>query len=118
MQSASPLFTSLARIFIEFNRPTTGSENPTGGYYALLKRGGKQFRRALRTKDRKLAERRLAELRKQVGSLIVSPDANLSFEKITERWMAATSHTLKSRSKSRRLSAIKAVAKFFRGLAI
>jgi hypothetical protein len=29
----------------------------SGGYYALLKRGGKQFRRSLKTKDRKLAER-------------------------------------------------------------
>jgi hypothetical protein len=33
------------------------------GYYALLKRGGKQFRRSLKTKDRKLADRRLNELR-------------------------------------------------------
>jgi len=33
----------------------------TGGYYALLKRGNKQFRRSLKTKDRKLAERRLAD---------------------------------------------------------
>lgn len=32
----------------------------SGGYYALLKRGDKQFRRSLKTKDRKLAERRLA----------------------------------------------------------
>jgi len=35
----------------------------TGRYYALRKKGNKQFRRSLKTKDRKLAERRLAELR-------------------------------------------------------
>ena len=29
----------------------------TGGYYAVVKRGGKQFRRFLKTTDRKLAER-------------------------------------------------------------
>ncbi|HUJ43108.1 MAG TPA: hypothetical protein VLW52_05820, partial [Opitutaceae bacterium] len=33
----------------------------TGGYYALVKRGDKQFRRSLKTKDRKLADRRLSE---------------------------------------------------------
>ena len=32
----------------------------SGGYYALLKRGDKQFRRSLHTEDRKLAERWLA----------------------------------------------------------
>jgi hypothetical protein len=32
----------------------------SGIYYALFKRKGKQFRRSLRTKDRKLAERKLA----------------------------------------------------------
>ena len=37
----------------------------SGGYYALLKRGDKQFRRLLKTKDRKLADRRLIELRTQ-----------------------------------------------------
>ena len=35
----------------------------SGGYYAVVKRGGKQFRCSLKTKDRKLAERRLTELR-------------------------------------------------------
>ena len=29
--------------------------NETGGYYALVKRGGKQIRRSLKTKDRALA---------------------------------------------------------------
>jgi len=31
----------------------------SGGYYAPIKKGGKQFRRSLKTKDRKLAERNL-----------------------------------------------------------
>ena len=38
----------------------------SGNYYGLLKRGGKQFRRSLKTKERKLAERKLAKLRKSV----------------------------------------------------
>jgi hypothetical protein len=32
---------------------------PSGRYYLLVKRAGKQFRRSLKTKDAKLAKRRL-----------------------------------------------------------
>ena len=63
----------------------------SGGYYALIKRGDKQFRRSLKTKDRKLADRRLVELRAQVGNLTISKDARLSFEQVAERWKGATS---------------------------
>ena len=38
-----------------------------GGYYALLKRDDKQFRRSLKTKDRKQAGRRLSEVRDTVS---------------------------------------------------
>ena len=50
------------------------------GCYALLKRGGKQFRRSLKTKYRKLADRRLNDLRAKIGGLKISPDAQLNFE--------------------------------------
>ena len=36
-------------------------------YYALTGNGGKQFRRSLKTKDRKLAERRFGELKEKAG---------------------------------------------------
>lgn len=49
----------------------------SGGYYALVKRGGKQFRRSLKTKDRKLAERRLKEIKERIGC----PDFVKSFTK-------------------------------------
>jgi len=42
-------------------RPGDKPAKPTGIYYALVKRGRKQFRRSLKTSDRRLAERRLAE---------------------------------------------------------
>jgi hypothetical protein len=41
----------------------------SGGYYALLKRGDKQFRRSLKTKDCKLADRRLFELCEQARAM-------------------------------------------------
>ena len=90
----------------------------SGGYYALVKRGGKQFRRSLKTKDRKLADRRLAELRAQVGNLTISDDARLSFDAIARRWMDTTKHTLKASSITRRETCIKNLSPFFRGMAI
>ena len=58
------------------------------GYYALVKKAGKQFRRSLKTKDRKLAERRLNEIREKIGQLSASDDAKLSFEEIAKnRWL-------------------------------
>ncbi len=90
----------------------------SGGYYALVKRGGKQFRRSLKTKDRKLAERRLNELRSQVGNLKITEESRLSFEEMAERWMKATAHTVKSSTQRRRASAVKNLAPFFAGVTI
>ncbi len=89
----------------------------TGGYYALLKGGDKQFRRSLKTRDRKLADRRLAALRVQVGNLTISDDARLSFDEIGERWMAATAHALKASSITRRETCLKNLAPFFASVA-
>jgi len=52
----------------------------TGGYYALLKRADKQFRRSLKTKDRKLAERKLSELREKVCGLTTGEKARVGDE--------------------------------------
>jgi integrase len=90
----------------------------SGGYYALVKRGKKQFRRSLKTGDRKLAERRLAELRAQIGNLVISDDARLSFDEIAARWMDTTGHALKPSTVTRRQSCLKNVSPFFAGLAV
>jgi hypothetical protein len=41
-------------------------------YYGLVKRSGKQFRRSLKTNDRKLAERKLANFRVKVSRLTLT----------------------------------------------
>lgn len=41
----------------------------TSRYYAFVKRGGKQFRRSLKTTGRQLANRRLADYREEVQRL-------------------------------------------------
>ncbi|MDD3181010.1 MAG: tyrosine-type recombinase/integrase [Opitutaceae bacterium] len=90
----------------------------TGGYYALLKRADKQFRRSLKTKDRKLADRRLAELRAQVGNLSITEDARLSFDEIAQRWFDTTAHALKASTVTRRRTCLKNLSPFFAGVAI
>jgi integrase-like protein len=90
----------------------------SGGYYALLKRGDKQFRRSLKTKDRKLADRRLVELRAQVGNLTIGEDARLSFDEVAERWKAATQHGLKPSTVLRRKTCIRNLSPFFKGTTV
>ena len=51
-------------------------DESSGIYYALVKRSGKQYRLSLRTKDRKLAERRGAVFREKVGHLSMRSGAN------------------------------------------
>ena len=90
----------------------------SGGYYGLLKRGDKQFRRPLKTKDCEPPDRRLAELRSQVGNLTLSGDARLSFDKIAQHGTNATPHPFKPASITRRVTCIKNLSRFFKGVAI
>lgn len=98
--------------------PSDKPDKPTGFYYALIKRGRKQFRRSLKTTDRKLALRRLAELKNKIGNLVASDESNLSFDATAERWLAITGHELKPRSLERRRTSLKGLSPFFRGLTI
>ena len=90
----------------------------SGRYYGLLKRAGKQFRRSLKTNDRKLADRRLAELRQQIGNLSLTEDATVSFDKVARRWLDTTRHTLKESSITRRETCIKNLTPFFKGITL
>ena len=62
----------------------------------MLKRGGKQFRRSLKTKDRKLADRRLNDLRAKIGCLKISIDAKLNFEQAAKLWLETNRHAASS----------------------
>lgn len=68
-------------------------------YYALVKRRGKQFRRSLKTTDRQLANRRLAEFRKEVQHLTnESRLSRITFSEFAERWLKVVAVGLKPRS--------------------
>jgi hypothetical protein len=103
--------TGLYRLMLPGDKP----EKPTGAYYALVKRGSKQFRRSLKTWDRKLAEHRLQELRGKIGNLSLTDDARTDFSQAADRWLAVTGHTLKPRSVERRRCSLKG---YFRDVAL
>jgi len=106
--------TGLYRLALPGGKP----EKPTGAYYALVKRGGKQFRRSLKTQDRKLADRRLNDLRGRVGNLTTSDDARPGFDQVAERWLAVDAHTRKPRSVERRRCSLMGLAPLFRDRAL
>ena len=87
----------------------------SGGYYALVKRGGKQFRRSLKTKDRKLADRRLKEIKEQIGCLSLTDEGKLGFKAVADRWLESVKHTLAAGTIEQREIRIKNLAPFFKG---
>ena len=88
---------------------------PTGQYYGFLKRGGKKFKRSLKTRDRKLAERRLAKLKKEVANLSLTEDSDITFENLAKRWLETVKHSLKTSTIKRRLLSIRQLSPFFGG---
>jgi integrase len=85
----------------------------SGGYYALIKKGGKQFRRSLKTKDRKLAERRLTELKEKVGVLQITEDAHANLKTLADRWLDSRKHKLAESTAEWYGYLIKNLAEFF-----
>lgn len=89
----------------------------SGGYYALMKRGGKQIRRSLRTHDRKLAERRLADLRRQADRIDPNKGkALIRFEEMAGQWLDSIASGLKESSGRRRGTSIAQLRKYFNGV--
>src|SRR5947208_1974573 len=88
-------------------------------YYALLKRGGKQIRRSLKTTDAALARRRLATLRTKVARLNQSPGAgSITFAELACRWLENVKVKLKESSALRLSVCLKGLKPFFRGVAV
>tara|TARA_B100001029_G_C14704101_1_gene256465 strand:+ start:134 stop:421 length:288 start_codon:yes stop_codon:yes gene_type:complete len=52
--------------------------NQTGGYYALVKRGGKQIRRSLKTTDKSMAKRRCKHFLRKLRTLGLMPKSQIS----------------------------------------
>jgi integrase len=87
-----------------------------GRYYVFAKKGGKQFRRSLKTTDAALAKRRLLEFQNQAGRLNTDgTNSSIRFNELAERWLAAKRPDLKASSAGRRATALKALGPYFNG---
>jgi len=81
-QSPSPTYLKVAECLYRNQSSKT--------YFALLKKDGKQLRRSLKTQDRKLAERRLKELRNKLGLYQRQPtNKRLPFSTVAEDWFSS-----------------------------
>jgi integrase len=85
-----------------------------GTYYALVKVGGKQIKRSLKTSDLALAKRRLAEFRTS-ASRLTGTEKTLTFEGLSKQWLASIRPHLKESSYKRRVTSLKQVTPFFKG---
>ncbi|MBC2596464.1 hypothetical protein H5P28_19520 [Ruficoccus amylovorans] len=89
---------------------------PSGGYYALLKGGGKQIRRSLKTRDRKLAERRLAGLREKVDRIDTNEGkTKVEFMEAAQLWLDCMRPHLTPSSFLRRQTSVKQLKRHFGG---
>src|SRR6266850_582689 len=83
-------------------------------YYALFERAGQQYRRSLKTTDRKLAERRLVDLRRQIGNLKSDPSIrDIYFVDYAKQWIELHGAGLKASAKRRRITAINSLTPYF-----
>ncbi len=88
--------------------------NASGIYYALVKRGGKQIRRSLKTNDRKLAIRRLADFRDKVARLDPNTGSTrLAFGEVAARWLGSWKAHLRPNSITSRQANIKQLSYTF-----
>lgn len=108
---SKPLLTKVAECLYR-NRSS-------GTYFALAKRKGKQIRKSLKTTDRKLAERRLSDFRKQAASLTASPqERKTPFSALADRWLKIHNVHLKASSADRNARCVKELNKTFGKLSV
>src|SRR5207245_5428071 len=83
-------------------------------YFAWFSVRGKQLKRSLKTSDKELARRRLAELRKVATRLHGLEDRNLRFEEVARSWLELIERGLKPSIYRRRVVCINKLTPFFK----
>ena len=79
----------------------------SGTYYGLVKRSGKQYRRSLKTANRKLAERFLGEFRRKVDRLDhTKASSDTMFAECAKLWLATVVPHMKPSSALRRETSV------------
>ena len=88
--------------------------NGHGVYFAWFSVRGKQLKRSLKTSDKELARRRLAELREVATRLHGLEDRNLRFEEVVRAWLESIQGGLKPSTYRRRVVCINQLMPFFK----
>lgn len=102
MQPAEPKERALSKVAECLYRHSS-----SGKYYGLVKRSGKQYRRSLKTTDRKLAERFLAEFREKVSRLNhTKVRSTLTFAECAKQWLTTVTPHMKPSSARRRETSV------------
>jgi integrase len=82
-------------------------------YYAILRRGGKQIKRSLRTSDQVLAKRRLADLEEKAQRLNQTGAAKVLFTDLGNRWHEVLGASLKPSSHLRQRVVLNSLNPYF-----
>jgi len=90
--------------------------NGIGVYFALVKVGGKQIKRSLKTNDLALAKRRVSELRKKAERMHGKETRDMQFEELAGLWMESVKGNLKEASHDRRRVALVGLTPFFKNM--
>ena len=87
------------RRFILTRVGETSYRSEAGSYFAVVKHQGRQIRRSLKTTDRGIARRKLAEFRQQLRGSVPAAGhagATLTFDQLAKRWLDPVAVHLKS----------------------
>ena len=92
--------------------------NSHGAYFAWFSVNGKQIKKSLKTFDRELARRRLAELRQNAQRVHGQGESQraLRFEEVAEMWLESVKSEIKFSSWDRRGVCIRGLEPYFLGL--
>lgn len=89
-----------------------------GTYFAWFSVNGKQIKRSLKTTDKDLARRRLAELREKGARLHGSEQRNLRFEELVAFWLESIRADVKESTYRRRVVCLNQITPFFKGMPV
>lgn len=82
-------------------------------YYAIIKRGGKQIKRSLKTTDQALAKRRLSELVEKAAVFSRSENREVSLSGLGVRWLGVFGSAMNPSSKKRQEGIVEKLVSYF-----
>lgn len=92
--------------------------NNRGVYFAWFSVKGKQIKRSLKTTDKDLARRRLAELREKGNRLHGNEQRSIQFEELVTFWLESIRADVKESTYRRRIVCLNQLTPFFKGMPV